>query len=313
MEPLLINGTLHHLHPVLFPVSFQSHLFKGSNAFYCNGNFGQFLVQEIKTERIDIRLCVYRIHKDCKIQTVRSKPTALLRLDIVKDAVVGARVLSVTNGKPGEAYVVGREYIKWEIVLHPPLLHKFRNLFSLLDAINQKKKHSRHVSLFKPPMILPLNGIAVLYQVKHCYLTGEEGYAYLEIKVQELLLIVLAEQNHYSTLKQRLGETEVQKWLVVKNFITDHLELHLTIEQLARRFRTNATSLKSGFRIAFGMGLFEWLVHARMMKAKELLESEKLPVERVAAAVGYQTTSGFIKIYKKQFGYTPGKSTNKKK
>ena len=47
------------------------------------------------------------------------------------------------------------------------------------------------------------------------------------------------------------------------------------------------------------------LQQKRLDKAQRLLRDTKLPVQAIAEAVGYQTTSYFYSIYKKQFGITP--------
>lgn len=97
-------------------------------------------------------------------------------------------------------------------------------------------------------------------------------------------------------------------WEVVNKaraIILEDLKKHYTIRELARRLYVNEFKLKTSFRQAFGIGIFQYLLHARMEMAKDLLLEGDLPMKRIAADVGYKNTGSFIKSFRKYFGCTP--------
>jgi len=55
------------------------------------------------------------------------------------------------------------------------------------------------------------------------------------------------------------------------------------------------------------MNVTEYIVQVRVREAKRLLESTDLTILQVSQQVGYATDIGFIRVFKKQEGITPGK------
>ena len=77
------------------------------------------------------------------------------------------------------------------------------------------------------------------------------------------------------------------------------------IEKLARIALMSETKLKSIFKKAFGMGLYEYYQKNRMHKAKQLLNANKLSVSEVGSLIGYHNLSNFSNAFKKEFGHLP--------
>lgn len=78
-----------------------------------------------------------------------------------------------------------------------------------------------------------------------------------------------------------------------------------SLSDVARRHRVSLAYLSAQVKQATGSTFKELLQQKRLDKAQRLLRDTKLPVQAIAEAVGYQTTSYFYSIYKKQFGITP--------
>lgn len=64
-------------------------------------------------------------------------------------------------------------------------------------------------------------------------------------------------------------------------------------------------TLKRRFKAATGLSLIEYLQNLRIEQAKALLETTDLPVEEIAAQVGYADTSFFRRLFKRLVGLTP--------
>lgn len=89
------------------------------------------------------------------------------------------------------------------------------------------------------------------------------------------------------------------------HIIAANLNKHYTIHQLARMVRTNVFTLKTAFVRVMGVGMFERLHELKMERAKELLSSTDLQIQEVADMAGYETVTGFINSFRKQFGMSP--------
>ena len=61
----------------------------------------------------------------------------------------------------------------------------------------------------------------------------------------------------------------------------------------------------SRFKYYMGYGIKECAIQHRLLLAKRLLRTTELNVSEVALSVGYSSTSGFCKTFKRKIGVTP--------
>lgn len=80
-----------------------------------------------------------------------------------------------------------------------------------------------------------------------------------------------------------------------------------TLAQLAARAGTSERTLARLFRAELGMSFPQWRTQLRLHHALLLL-ADGLPVTAVAHRCGWATASAFIDVFKKAFGYTPGRA-----
>ncbi len=78
-----------------------------------------------------------------------------------------------------------------------------------------------------------------------------------------------------------------------------------TIPKLARKLGTNATKLKSGFRLLYGTTIFAYRNRHRMDRAMHLLVAGEMPIATVAHAVGFHHQASFTSAFRAHFGLTP--------
>ncbi len=79
----------------------------------------------------------------------------------------------------------------------------------------------------------------------------------------------------------------------------------LSIKAVAQRLYTSESHLMHEFKDEVGKTFNECLTDFRILKAKELLLSEKLRVNEVAYAVGYTDVKYFGQVFREQTGMTP--------
>jgi AraC-like DNA-binding protein len=79
----------------------------------------------------------------------------------------------------------------------------------------------------------------------------------------------------------------------------------LTLDALARHAVVNKYHLAKKFKECTGYSPGEYLIAARITRAKELLQYSDLPVSAIAERVGIDNVSHFIQLFKHRTGQTP--------
>jgi len=86
--------------------------------------------------------------------------------------------------------------------------------------------------------------------------------------------------------------------------ITDRIEHHYTIPELAELVDIPEKKLKAGFKYLFHTGAFRFRYGLLWNKVKALLLEDK-PLKTVAQETGFKDKSALIKSFKNEFGLTP--------
>lgn len=132
------------------------------------------------------------------------------------------------------------------------------------------------------------------------------GLLYTQAIAMELLCCAVA---GFASLSGVPSERYTPRELKCLHLARDHLMRQLspapTIRQVARAVGLNETTLKHGFKTIFGETLFEFSVRCRMQHALKLLRDERMPVKRVAEAVGYRHHTSFATAFLRHFGSRP--------
>ena len=92
-----------------------------------------------------------------------------------------------------------------------------------------------------------------------------------------------------------------------RRFIADQLENHLTLESVARHMQISTRTLTRIFRRCSGESFHEHLQELRLNEARRLLETGSVPVAEIAQKLGFCDSGYFGKVFKKRFGFPPGK------
>jgi AraC-like DNA-binding protein len=90
-----------------------------------------------------------------------------------------------------------------------------------------------------------------------------------------------------------------------RDILGNEMEHPPTIREVARAAGLNETTLKHGFRMMFGETPFDYSVRCRMQRALKLLGEERIPMARVAEAVGYHHPTSFATAFRRHFGLQP--------
>lgn len=127
---------------------------------------------------------------------------------------------------------------------------------------------------------------------------------FLKLKVltliNELLNTVLS-QNKKTVVPYAPVMIEVEKKL--------NLVLHEKLPNLkaiAKEFSMSESTLKRQFRQVYGKAIYEYYLFKKMELAKKMLSEKSMTISQVAYSLGYEKASPFIRMFKKQYGMSPG-------
>jgi len=84
-----------------------------------------------------------------------------------------------------------------------------------------------------------------------------------------------------------------------------NLHQPLSMDDLARQAFSSPRTLNRRFRAQFGMAPVQWLIHARVRRAQELLENSRLSVEQIVEAVGLGSAANFRTQFSRIAGVSP--------
>jgi AraC-like DNA-binding protein len=88
-------------------------------------------------------------------------------------------------------------------------------------------------------------------------------------------------------------------------YARNHLSTPVTVEDLAEAACMSLSTFYRYFRAEFGMTPLEFLTEERIARARSLLDDPDATVADVSAAVGFTSTSHFIRLFKNAEGLTP--------
>ncbi|WP_179014916.1 AraC family transcriptional regulator [Paenibacillus sp. 79R4] len=92
----------------------------------------------------------------------------------------------------------------------------------------------------------------------------------------------------------------------ISNYIHEHYMDALTVRALAEQNDINENRLFYVFKKYTGMGPGNYLMAYRLNQAKDSLLASDAPIGEVATCVGYADALYFSRLFRKQFGVSPG-------
>src|SRR5690606_22873456 len=91
----------------------------------------------------------------------------------------------------------------------------------------------------------------------------------------------------------------------LKQVMEDNYLYNLSLEDYARLCNRSLSAFKRDFQEGYGSPPGKWLTKKRLKYARMLLFTTDESVNDVAFHSGFETTSHFIRCFKKQFGLPP--------
>jgi AraC-like DNA-binding protein len=120
------------------------------------------------------------------------------------------------------------------------------------------------------------------------------------------ILILLERTRHLNWEGGEMIVPSEGTWIdEILAYLHANLHVQISLEDLARRFGTNRTSLNEAFRGQCGVSVMAYLGRIRIEMAEEMLKDTNLPVSEISDRVGISDGSYFSKAFKKKTGQSP--------
>jgi AraC-like DNA-binding protein len=203
--------------------------------------------------------------------------------------------IGIPQGTWYERYVLvfNQEYIQGLCTAASDLLRCFLNR-------DPRFNHRAHLTEKQAGIFLGLFEKADRYLKSSEY--GDDIYR--KITLAEILIFVNCIYQNNKQAFSAQHDTPYVKIKPILNYISDHLDLKLSLEHLANRFYISKFHLCKIFKEATGFTLNEYIINRRIIRATELLRKDYL-VAQVAEMTGFHDDSYFITTFKKIVGLSP--------
>jgi AraC-like DNA-binding protein len=183
-------------------------------------------------------------------------------------------------------------------------LEPLQEYFPVLEAFLKKAQDKKITVAIGRHLLCTTEMNHHIHNILHNQCEGAVRNAYLNIKVFDVLLCCL------EAITQNLAHGPAAKTVLLKiqdvhGYLLLHLQDRFSASFLADKVGLDKNSLRKGFKDLYKMTMLDFLLDARMTKAKELLRETGMPVNKIAALIGYKKCSNFSDLYKKKFGVTP--------
>jgi two-component system, response regulator YesN len=117
-----------------------------------------------------------------------------------------------------------------------------------------------------------------------------------EMVIEYCDLVMSSSLSKYSKVIQKVIE-----------YLVTHYNQPLNINELANSCLTHPSHLSRKFNQETGLSITAYLQKVRINKAKYLLGNETMSIEEIAWLVGYEDSSYFSRVFKKETGLTPSR------
>ncbi|WP_420888160.1 helix-turn-helix domain-containing protein [Bradyrhizobium elkanii] len=134
---------------------------------------------------------------------------------------------------------------------------------------------------------------------------GDYGADVANRVAQRLVVPPHREGGQSQFIPQPVYETDDNALAPVFTWAQRNLDRELTIARLASRAKMSRRTFIRRFEQATGLAPGEWVVQARVLRARQLLEATKMAIEDVASATGFGSAEALRHHFRTRLGTSP--------
>ncbi len=125
---------------------------------------------------------------------------------------------------------------------------------------------------------------------------------YAKMQLQGLVLIIASYFVKHSTERKELQD---KRLISVADYVKLNINRNVTLDQMADMACVTKAHLIRLFRSKMGISPLQFVIRKKIQYAQGLLLTTNMSVRQIAAEVGIDDSSYFIRIFKKHIGLTP--------
>ncbi len=304
----------------IVPPTYARFAISGYRSFHASGDFGTVLLFDMEYSGYSIRYTHYIIRQSTWLQGQADEPMLELHFVLrgpLRYQVEGIGEIKFPEGHFNMVYAPafraqawmesGKEYTTFTVHFSPEYIGVFAPYFPVLTDVLEQMEQGKAGTInpfhtrVTPEMIIIIRDI-----LNNEYVEGVRAL-YLQDKIAELLLLAFTRMTpaFSNAADIRLHQYDIDKIREAREYLLMNMEHPLTVIELSHKVGINDFKLKKGFKQLYGVTIFDFLLEARIDKAKRLLLETDTPVHEIAFATGYKNVSSFTAAFKKKLGIPP--------
>lgn len=305
--------------PVI-PPSLSRFCIPGTRELFATGNFGTLLFCEQSTPDFNLWHKCYFMKQSTSLSAVADAPLFQLCVAVnrpLRFQQQGMSKIKLAEGQFNIFYTPvvnaqtwfdkGKKYIVYEVHFPHNSLEQLTPHFPILSEFLAKAGRGLSCQLSPVHAHVTPDMMGLLHDIHYCSYMHEVKIVYLQTLLSRLLMQAL---TRLSFGKVPANEVKLQPYEVAKlreawDYLLHHIEHPGSVTDLAHAIGMNEIKQKKGFKQLYGITIFEFLMEARMEKARRLLLETDMTVHAVAISVGYKNISSFTVAFKNKFGQLP--------
>lgn len=131
-----------------------------------------------------------------------------------------------------------------------------------------------------------------------------------ELIAKAKLLVILGHivrqfTNEMTEIPYRISDQNIRHVERSMNYLLDHLDENLTLDDLAREAQMSRSYYSSLFKTMNGVSVWNYITNQRIRKAQQLLETTEMSVTNIATVCGFNTLANFNRSFRQQTGESP--------
>ena len=139
-----------------------------------------------------------------------------------------------------------------------------------------------------------------------------------DIMIRNLFEQLLRENRSAANLSKNIAAVKASTRLEIfkrvalaKEWMESNYSSGCSLEELATIANMNSQHFLRMFRQIYQVTPHQYLVHIKLEKAKQLLQTTTLPVWEICNAIGFESVYSFSLLFRKKFGLPPARSRKK--
>ncbi len=138
----------------------------------------------------------------------------------------------------------------------------------------------------------------------------------IEGLVYQILSMHMMQHNKEMANKRPQSSLLKREMKIIRNYakkIEKNISKDFSLEDIAAETGLTQAKLQEGFKLLYNKTVTEYIRHARLEVARDLINTTEMNISEVVYSIGFTSRSYFSKIFKEKYGISPSEFKSSKK